>query len=218
MRRYLYSDEAGCFAFLKNSRASKYFIVCNVEMPDATLGNDLLALRREMVWSKQPLLDYFHACEDKQVIRDEVYKLIRGSKLSVSATILEKSKAQVQVRSSDARFYKYAWYFHLSGVAPKMNLKATDQVVITTASVGTKKGQVTFSDAVNDVVRQRMLRGEYRTHFCSSASDPCLQIADYCTWAIQRKWERGDSRSYDLIAHLVNHEYEAWKHGMTHYY
>jgi hypothetical protein len=27
-------------------------------------------------------------------------------------------------------------------------------------------------------------------------SDPCLQVADYCTWAIQRKWERGDERSH----------------------
>ena len=218
MRRYLYGDEAGCFAFLKNGRASKYFIVCNVEMPDATLGNDLLELRREMVWNKRPLGDFFHATEDKQAVRDEVYNLIKGSSINISATILEKSKAQPQVRVNSERFYKHAWYFHLSGVAAKMNLQATDQVVITTASVGTKKGQSAFSDSVNDVVRQRMLRGEYRTHFCSSASDPCLQIADYCTWAIQRKWERGDHRSYDLVSHLISHEYETWKHGTTHYY
>jgi len=26
------------------------------------------------------------------------------------------------------------------------------------------------------------------------------KVADYCAWAIQRKWERDDLRSYELIS------------------
>jgi hypothetical protein len=40
----------------------------------------------------------------------------------------------------------------------------------------------------------------------ANASDPCLWAADYCTWAIQRKWERRDERAYELIAAAVASE------------
>jgi hypothetical protein len=39
-------------------------------------------------------------------------------------------------------------------------------------------------------------------------SDPCLQVTDYCCWAIQRKWERKDDRSFDLIRHFIAKEQE----------
>jgi hypothetical protein len=49
-------------------------------------------------------------------------------------------------------------------------------------------------------------------------SDPCLQVADYCTWAIQRKWERNDNRSYDLISGKLESEYDVWAIGRTYHY
>jgi hypothetical protein len=49
-------------------------------------------------------------------------------------------------------------------------------------------------------------------------ADPCLQAADYCTWAIQKKWERGNVRSYDLIAKRITRERDLWAHGPKHHY
>jgi hypothetical protein len=54
--------------------------------------------------------------------------------------------------------------------------------------------------------------------FWPADSDPCLQVADYCTWAIQRKWERDDDRSHLLIAPKLRSEYDVWKSGEVHYY
>lgn len=39
-------------------------------------------------------------------------------------------------------------------------------------------------------------------------SEPCLVVADYCTWAIQRRWERNDGRSHALIATKISSEVE----------
>ncbi len=218
MRKYVYADEAGCFAFTRNPRASKYYIICTVEINDPSLGQRLLDLRRDLIWNDSPILDYFHASEDKQVIRDAVFDMIRQSSIKIGATILEKSKAQPHIRLTHARFYKHGWYFHLSGVAQKISVSKEDEILFTTASIGTKKDQTAFTNAVNDVVQQRVFWSSWKTHFCPSQADPCLQIADYCTWAIQRKWERGDSRSYDLVSHLIYHEHETWKNGSTHHY
>ena len=45
--------------------------------------------------------------------------------------------------------------------------------------------------AVRDVVEQLVEARSYRTAFWPAQADPCLQAADYVTWAIQRKHEAG---------------------------
>jgi hypothetical protein len=45
-----------------------------------------------------------------------------------------------------------------------------------------------------------------------------LQVADYATWAIQRKWERNDPRSYDQVKHLLGSEFDAFEPGQPTYY
>lgn len=214
---YIFADEAGCFEFAKNGRASRFFILCTVRFDSCAIGQEILELRRKLVWDKAPIGTYFHASTDKQVVRDAVFALIAQHKFTVHATIMEKSKAQPHIKSSRARFYQYGWLYHfrhgtLVGIPPRY------QVLVTAASIGTKQGQAAFTNAVNDVARQTILKNEWATYFCPASSDPCLQVADYCAWAIQRKWERGDTRSYELIKDRIRREYDLWAHGKKHYY
>jgi hypothetical protein len=44
--------------------------------------------------------------------------------------------------------------------------------------------------------------------FWPCSSDFALQAIDYCLWAVFRKWERGDSRYYDLIKSKIRSEYD----------
>ena len=216
-RSYVFSDEAGCFSFARNQRASKYFLVCTVAMESCAIGDKLQALRRDMVWRGLPVGEQFHATEDKQDVRDEVYNLLADSDLRVDVTILQKSKAQPQTRADKETFYKYAWYFHFKHVGPKI-LRNKTEVQITAAALGTKRGQAVYTSAVNDVLNQTVQRQQWRTCFPRSVADPCLQVADYCAWAIQRKWERNDHRSYDLISPKIFSEFDLWRNGSREYY
>jgi len=217
VRRYIFADEAGCFTFNRNPNVSRYFIVCTVAMNSCEVAHDLLALRRRLIWERAPTRDYFHATSDKQVVRDAVFEVIAKHDFTVQAIILDKPKAQDQVRSSEARFYQYGWYYLFKGaLAPYVS--EYDELQITAATIGTKKKQGVFSSAVHDVVQQHIDPSQWATMFASSASDPCLQVADYCTWAIQRKWERGCTRSYDLIKHRITHEVDLFRSGRTEYY
>lgn len=219
MRKYLFADEAGDFVFSRNTRNSRYFIICTVLMQHCQVGNELLALRRKMAWDGFDIGPYFHATEDKQPVRDEVFRLFAGHDFKVQATIMEKSKAQPQVKTSRERFYQYGWLYHAKhGIVRKRLLSPTDEVLVTTASIAGKKEQTAFTAGVRDVFQQVMPRDQWRTYFCKCESDPCLQITDYCTWAIQRKWEKGDARSYNLIREKISYEYELWQHGKVNYY
>lgn len=188
-------------------------------MDNCDIGHDLLALRRRLSWEGAPVRDYFHCSPDKQVVRDEVFNLIKQHPFTIQATIMEKAKAQPHIRSSEERFYQHGWFFHLKH-SSKHYLKPDTELHVTAATIGTKKKRIAFEDAVRDVCRQIIPRKQFRTSFWPCETDPCLQVADYCTWAIQRKWESGgaDTRTYDLIKDRITYEFPLWAHGQVLYY
>lgn len=220
LRRYVFADEAGDFEFARKPNVSKYFIVCVIRTDSCEIGNQLLNLRRQLLWEKLPVKECFHCSRDQQVVRDRVFALIRSMDLRVYATIMEKSKAYPQVRGSQDRFYKTGWYFLMRFVANRI-VQPDTELLLTAASVKKNKAQRAFTDAINDVVQQTIPRNQWLTTFCPAVADPCLQIADYCTWAIQRKWEsanKTDVRSYRLIEDKIDYEYDLWAHGTKHFY
>lgn len=216
-KKYLFSDEAGCFTFNRNPNISKYFIICTVTLTDLNVAAELVKLRREMVWGGVPIGDYFHATTDKQMVRDRVYDAILNHDVRIQATICEKAKAQPKITRSKARFYQTPWYYTLKhGIAP--HVQEGDELLVTVSSIGNKKERLTFYNGLDDVMNQTIGRAKWAVDFRPSHCDPCLQVADYCAWAIQRKWEMGDTRSYDLIKHKITREYDLWSRGSKLYY
>ena len=217
-RIYTFADEAGDFAFRRGANISSFFIACTVTVESCGIGEDLLRLRREMAWNRLQLGDYFHATADSQKTRDHVFSLIAAADgIRVDATILEKAKSQLHLRTSESTFYKYAWFYHLKYLTSSI-VRFGDELQVTVASIGTKKTRTLFLEAIKDVLSQTTARFNSVAGFWPAQADPCLQIADYCTWAIQRKWERNDLRSYDLIKRHVRTEFDLFRSGSKLYY
>jgi hypothetical protein len=215
--KFVFADEAGCFTFKRCAGASKYFLLCTLTTEDCSLSTELLDIRRKLCAEGEPGRDKLHATSDQQVTRDRVFEVLAKHKFRVDATILEKTKAQPQTRTSEAVFYQYAWYYHFKHVGPRI-LHDADKLLITAAALGQKKTKAAFKNAVNNTVQQTTPREKWEVCFMESAMDPLLWAADYCAWAIQRKWEMGDDRSHKLIAHAIETEFDLWEIGKTHYY
>jgi hypothetical protein len=86
------------------------------------------------------------------------------------------------------------------------------------ASLGTKKRRAVFHAAVADVIARTSPTTTFRVASWAGISDPCLQVADYCAWAIQRKWELGDARSHALIASKIATEFAPFAASAERYY
>lgn len=217
MRKYIYADESGNFDFSRKPSATRYFILTTVMMEDHAIAAELFQLRRELVWNGFNIRTGFHATEDKQFVRNEVFNVLAKYPFRIDTTILDKPKAQPQLRTSEMRFYKYAWYFHMKYVAPRV-ATTQDEMLVVAASLGTKQKATAFQNAVQDVMDQTSPTSALETAIWPAASDPCLQVADYCSWAIQRKWESGDDRSYHLISDKIMTEFDVFRSGRTDYY
>lgn len=215
--RYVFSDEAGCFTFKKVKGASKYFYLCTIATEDCTLANDLLKVRRDLALAGDSDRDKLHATTDSVGTRAIVFDLLKKHDFRVDATLLEKSKAYPYTRPDEATFYRYAWYYHFNHVGPKL-LEGADKLLITAAALGQKRTRAAFKLAVNNVLQQTTDREKWECCFMESSKDPLLWAADYCAWAIQRKWESNDASAHSLIASKIKTEFDLWKGGTVHQY
>lgn len=221
-RVHVFGDEAGDLTFrpAKSPGVSRYFIIGTVAMEDCSIAEDLLALRREFAWNGLQL-DEFHATVDKQRVRDRVFDIIGEHDLRFDATLFEKRKARPHTYKDPLYFYKLAWYSHFKFVAPNI-ADARDELLVVASSLQIKRKKkstkAAVHEAVKDVVDQVSPTVICHCAFSPAKSDPCLQVADYLTWAIQRKYESDDSRSYDQIEHLVETEYPFFKYGSENYF
>jgi len=215
--KFVFADEAGCFTFKRKPGASKYFLLCTVSTYSCTPSTELLNIRRKLCANGDPDRDKLHATTDRQATRDAVFGLLEKHIFRVDATILEKSKAQPQTHIDEPTFYQYAWYFHFKHVAPHI-LKDAEKLHITAAALGTNKTKAAFKLALNNTLQQLIPREKWECTFIESAKDPMLWVADYCAWAIQRKWEADDDRSHKLIKEKISSEFDLWAIGQTHYY
>lgn len=213
--RYVFADEAGNFDFSTKRGASRFFVLCTVTSDSCAVGDALLAFRRDLGWKGRHLNHVFHAAYDPPTIRDDVFALLDEHDFRVDATIFEKRKTRHYLQENVA-FYKVAWYLHFKFVAPQVARDAHRMLVVA-SSLGTKREHAALHAAVDNVVGQ-VAPCSHRVAFWPANSDPCLQVADYCTWAIQRKWEAEDDHSHALIADKIRSEYEVWRHGETFYY
>lgn len=214
----LFSDETGNFDFSRGADATKYFGVGTLvaeESAARALTADLQALRYMLTESGAVDVRPFHAAKDKQAVRDEVFKVLARHTFRFDVTLLEKSKALPRVRVTDDYFFKHAWFYHFKYIAPTLR---RDDLVVIAAELGLKAQRQLFRAAVQDVLNQCLPSQRHHVAFWPSGTEYGLQAVDYCLWAVFRKWERGDPRSYDLIKDKVRSEFDLFGTGTRHWY
>jgi hypothetical protein len=170
-KNYVFADEAGNFDFSTGPSASKYFILGTMRLAEPETSHALLDLRRDLAFESLDV-EYFHASVDKQIVRNAVFDVLSTLDFRADFTIFEKRKV-VPHNQSEQKLYKLAWFQHFKWVGPRI-VKRSDELLVTAASIGTKKRRRAFRIAIDDVVCQCVNCASYEVAFWPAASDPCL--------------------------------------------
>lgn len=217
MRTYLYADESGNFDFSMNDGASRYFLLTTVALSSHAIVADLLELRRELAKEGVELPEGFHATNNKWPTRMRMFDMLSKHDFRVDATILEKCKAEPAIRRSDSSFYGFVWYNHLKHTVRDVVLPQSE-LLITASDIGTNQMKMHFISAVKSVNREVKSESIIKATMRPAATNLCLQVADYCSWALQRKWERDDSQAYAIIEDKIGSENNIFGSRTTFYY
>lgn len=218
---YAFVDESGNDDF--SPKGTKFWLVTSMVLySPETARQDLHDLLQTVRAEGLPLPE-FKASEDKQHVRDRVFRVLGGlhrAECRVDAVILEKSKAHPKLRVPE-RYYCESIDRTLKYQFDPRGVDATryDKVVVIVDRPA-KRGQA--FESINTALHTslpRYLRGvPYELVFEDSRNHHGLQMVDYLGWAIMRKWERNDLRSHQLIQHLVAGEFDLLRAGTIHYW
>lgn len=81
-----------------------------------------------------------------------------------------------------------------------------------------QKKKKAIEKALKLTLAEKMPKIPYMIYHHTSKSNEYLQFVDYVNWAIFRRWEREDLRSYDLIKDAVKSEFDIFRSGERFYY
>jgi len=199
---YVFFDEAGDLTF--SSHGTRHYL-CGVSLThDPWAFERSFAALREELFRGDMIPAGFHASEDRQEVRDRVFaEICRIGNIRHEVVVIEKAGVPTAFRDR-TRFYTFM-ADHVLRFALDRHPSAGPVVVITDSlPVKRQRGAVTkgMKACLSDVLGDRRYVLEHQP----SAAQAGLQVADYLNWAVFRRWERGDLRSYCLVEDLIERE------------
>ncbi len=215
---YVFLDEGGNFDFSPGG-TSHFTLSCVTRERPFPDYSEFVGLKYDLLEQGRDI-EYFHASEDQQIVRNHVFEIIRKNLkgMRIDSVVVNKRKTHPSLRDP-ADFYPKMLGYLLGYVLTRVALSQYAEVLIFTDRIPVSKKRkavektikMTLADILPKTVRYRILHHDSKSNFQ-------LQIADYCNWAIYRKWEIGDVRSYDLIKTAIKSEFDIFRTGKTLFY
>jgi hypothetical protein len=214
MPLFAFLDESGEYQFGPNQ--GRYLVYAAVVTATPTLFSNELAQLKYELHAQGTCLERFHACEDQQVVRNRVFGIMAASTDYVIHSII------VRKNRVNPSLYRHGVYSisYKTLLRYLVAFRKLDRACIIVDTVPDQSQQTTLKATLaaraGDILTPRSIPFTIDHH--SSTSHVLLQVADYCAWAIYRKWQNGDTRSYIHIQSRIRNEYDIFERGDQDYY
>ena len=196
---YLYFDEVGNFDF--TAKGTRVFVMtCVVMRRPFGHQNPLLRIKYDLLEGGLNL-EYFHAAEDRQAVRDRVFGAIGAhlDEIEAHSVIIHKNRVESALREPHV-IYRRAFEALVEDACPGAVRMSPGHIVAVTDHLPVHRNRAAFEKALKPYLKSQMPAGTtYDLFHHQSKADLNLQAADYISWAIYRKWNIDDGRSYELV-------------------
>lgn len=213
--RYFFLDESGNMDFSPNGTRF-YIFTCLSTGSIEELHGPLYELKHDLL--KQGYdVEYFHATEDKQDVRNGVFSVLSSvGSYRIDSLIIEKPKLYPSLREVES-FYPRMYQYLLRYVFERVS-SDVDHYVIITDQIPVEKKRKAVNKGLKTTVKAILGNKKFSVFHHASKSHFYLQATDYCSWAIYRKWTDKDIRSYQYINGKIISEFDIFRSGRTLYY
>jgi len=215
---YIFLDEGGDFNF--SPSGSKYFTmtcVCKIR-PFKT--SHILGQEKYNLIEFGLDFEYFHCCQDNKHIRDNVFSII-GAKINslrIDSVVVEKRKTGPTLQLP-GNFYPKILGYLLRFVVSRQNFANISTIFVITDTLPIQSKKKSFQKTIKKTLVAVLPKSvNFKIMHHSSRSTYGLQIADYCNWAIFRKWEQGDDSYHKKIKGGIKSEFDIFSIGKRFYY
>lgn len=215
---YIFLDESGNLDF--SPSGTRYFVLTSVSVGRPFPWFDSLDAYKYDCLEYGLENEYFHCANDNKHVRGRVFEIIANhlDAVYIDSLIVEKRKTGPALMA-DRRFYAEMLGYLLKYVLPREPNAGADEVVIVTDRIPVSKKRAAIEKGVKRTLASMLPPGrKYRILHHDSRSHYGLQIADYCCWAVYRKYATGQTAYFDLIRPSVRSEFDIFRTGTIYYY
>ncbi len=204
---YVFVDEAGNLSNYTDS-GSKYFVLTAVLTISHEPLNQLNDLRHDLERESYALPRGFHAKEDPHPRRKRVLGCLKEMKIEIHTVAIKKDLVFLNRRIPESWVYGYGLK-HMFGFlsATRLGTNLRNRLVFPIYSTGKTRREI--SETCRRVIEESF-KGSFEIAIWETSSHPGLQIADYCSWAIQRKLERDDDTAISEIRKHLKSAFSPW--------
>lgn len=199
---YIFLDESGDLGFKKTS--SKWFIftiaiVSNPRSLEKVVKKVWRSLRK-----KHKHLGELHASKEKDVTRRRMLKILSESEdLSVMCVILNKKKVYVDLQNQKNSLYNFTANILLDRLHNRKIVSSSEPIHLYIDRKDTKKRlRENFIRYLTGSMENRR-NGKFKVELHSSYENKALQAVDFISWAVFRKYEKGDYEFYEIIKNKI---------------
>ena len=195
---YIFLDESGDLGFKPTS--SKWFLFTIVLTNNHKKIEKVIKNIRKGLKKKYKLKE-LHAYHADSIIRHRMLKkLSQLEDLKVLCIILNKKRVYVDLQNQKNHLYNYTANILLDRLHSKKLIKIDEPISLYIDKKDTNKFiRDNFEKYLKDNLVKRGNNGRIEIKIKPSHSEKCLQAVDFVSWAIFRKYERGDYEYYEDI-------------------
>lgn len=231
---YIFIDESGNFDF--SPSGTKYFALTSITTMQPLKNRSTFFNLRYTLLREGMNQECFHATEDKQKVRDQIFSYIsKLDDIQVDCVLVQKNKAnpslylevsaknknslaKTKVKHSGERLYKVVSQSLLKYIFRNhKSLQEADRIVVILGQIFVSNKREFILKSLKKFLKEKTNKPFY-IYFHKSEADINCQLADYCGWAIFVNAERKESRPLKNAQDKINSCIDIFAIGTMTYY
>jgi hypothetical protein len=204
---YIFMDESGDLGFNEQKeKTSKNFIIAflfsqNKNILDKIVKKVFNTLPPNI---KKKHSGTFHCYKEQPIVRSRLLSLLKKKKdVSVMIIRLNKSNVWTDLRKEKSILYNYVVNILLNRIFSKKLISIQDKLVFIQSQRETNKLlNLNFKQYISQQVKKN--HGiELVVEIKKPSEEKALQIVDFVSWSVFRKYEHNDDTYYNIIKDLI---------------
>lgn len=214
---YLFLDESGNFDF--SPTGTRYLVFTGLATRDVVPAVIELHRFKHQVIEQGENLEYFHATEDRQWVRNGVFGIISAcGRLAAYAVIIEKAKADPALYDL-TRFYPFVCGHLFADLFAEVPPTSFDRVIVFLDNLPVRRVRQAVLKGIKENLKDYLAPGQrYDILMHAAKSHSYLQMVDYLGWAIYVKWTRAEQRPWQAVSRLVHAERDVFQNSQVRHY
>lgn len=201
---YIFLDESGDLGFKFKKGSSKWFLFTLVVVDDPRkLERVIKKVRIGLAKKHKRKMSELHAYHCDNATRSRVLSRLAEEDIIVVTTVLNKSKVYVDLQNQKNYLYNFTANIILDRLINTKLIDSDSHISLVVDKKDTKKHlRENFITYITEAMKKRR-GGSFSMSLSASHEEKGLQAVDFISWAIFRKYEKGDFEFYELIKNKI---------------